>query len=652
MRRVIWILALAAVVMGGWLSGCRNHGGDDDPTWVFATPGEGGTLTALATDPIHSQFQVAGTYGGIFRSADGGTSWAWVAPSLRGEPITALRFHPLDTWRVYAGTGRSGLQLSQDGGRYFQPQNGDLPPGTPDRRVTALALDPTSLSNIYLSLGRARVHRSQDGGKTWVLKVLGLSANEVYDMAVDHRDARVIYAATDQGIFRSTNQGDAWTALTTPLDLTSILVHPTVAGWLFAAGPGGVWRSIDNGQQWAPFENGLPAPTATHHARRITHDPANPTDLYLAGLEGVWRARSGQNLWEGINQGLGVTRNRVVGPMVVVGQGAQIGPILLAGVNGEGYYRSDNGGLSWLRQGTGLHAVTVRTLGVSQANADVFYVGTPGRVWRSLDGGGRFEDASGDLTGLARSVHDMWVDPRDDQRVVVATDDGVYRTGDRGGIWYRANGSGPAVSLAVHRGVGDYALMFAVGPEGVYRSMDGGASFVLVAVGSMLVNLTDVVIDPADGNFVYAVRSDRGVLYSRNQGQTWQQASVGLTENLGYEQVQFDDQDPSRLLLSARAGGVFASRDSGVSWQPASTGLPSPPAASLLVVDPRNDLAHRGRSVVLVPGTGLYSSMDAGWLWVPFHVHSSVAGALSLALAPGASNRVYVGVVGGVYRHL
>ena len=651
-RTILFLICLVLVALVGafLVPGCRSRGGGGGASaWAFFTPQGGGTLTALAVHPMDSGILLAGTHGGLFRSQDSGSTWARVGPRLAGEEILRIQFNPSSPGTVYAATRRGGLHRSVDGGRTFAARNGDLPPGTPDRHVTALAVDPVQSMTLYLALAGQGVYRSTDGGGTWVLKVLGLTTSRVNDLGVDAQDTSGVYAATDQGVFGSRNRGDSWTGLGSPLDLHSILVHPAVAMLILAVGPDGVWRSPDRGKTWNRFENGLgsgPCP-----ARGITYDPENPQDLYLSGLEGVWRARGGQNLWEEIHAGLGVERNRRVGPLAAVGQGPLVGPILHAGVAGEGYFQSRNGGVSWSHTGVGLDAVAVRAVAVSSSRADSVYLGTPGRVWRSLDGGKTWEDVSSTLEGQGRGVHDLWIDPRDDRRVLAATDGGVFYTGDGGGQWHASQGVVGVRALAVHASQGSYSLVLAVGEAGVYRSESGGTVFTLVAAGPDLVNLRDIAVDPTESKFAYAVRGDRGVLYSRNTGSSWNFGVVGLDRDRGYERIAVDARDPALLLLTARDGGVYRSEDSGLVWRPSSSGLPDPLSAEHLVMDPRTDPGRRGRTVVSVPGVGLYASPDAGRGWAPLHTGIFPPRILCVALALGTSDRVYAALPGGLLRH-
>lgn len=647
--RVIRLTLLLALLAIAFLvvQGCGGGGGGSG--WSETRPPAGGTITALAVHPADDRIQLAGTAGGLFRSDDRGLSWNRTAQEMAGCEITCLAFSPADPTRLYAGTRRRGLFRSTNGGGSFAALNGDLPAAQLERWVTAFAPDPIDRDQLYLALAGRGVYRSADGGLHWVLKVLGLGSIDVRDLGVDRRDPARVWAATAKGVFRSANRADAWSALTPQLDLTSVFPHPSLPGLALTAGPDGVWRSTDDGVQWTRFESGLTTSTqpGMGSGRLVSYDPSNPSDIYLAGTEGVWRARGGQNRWDEISTNLGVPRNRVVGPFVVLGQGPLVGPALAAGVAGEGLFTSASGGVSWARGGAGIDTVTIRAVAVSSASADTVYAGTPGRVWWTSDRGTTWFDASGDLSGRARSIRDLWVDPRDDRRVLAATDLGVFETRDRGGHWSQATGIGAVSALAVHADGGNFGLVMAVGEAGVFRSQDGGAGFSLTASGPDLVRLTDVIVDPVEPAFVYVVRADRGVLVSRNQGGSFKQAGQGLPADLGYVDVQLDASDSAQLLVSSRAGGVYRSTDSGVTWSPASSGLPAPAAAGRLCADLRVDSGHRGRVVVAVPGQGIFQSRDSGLHWKLIR-SLGLREVFVLALAPRGSDRIYAGLADGL----
>ena len=81
--------------------------------WTSNGP-EGGTIRALAIDPATPTTLYAGTYGGVFKSTDGGGSWSAVNTGLTNTEVSALAIDPATPTTLYAGTyGGSVFSIQQ-----------------------------------------------------------------------------------------------------------------------------------------------------------------------------------------------------------------------------------------------------------------------------------------------------------------------------------------------------------------------------------------------------------------------------------------------------------------------------------------------------------------------------------------------------------
>ncbi|MFM1767495.1 MAG: hypothetical protein RJA22_24 [Verrucomicrobiota bacterium] len=230
--------------------------------------------------------------------------------------------------RSFAG-GSTGVYASSDSGENFQPSNSGNDNRGPTRAFGVL-------SNLLFTCTSQGVFRSSDGGSNWVAKSAGLTDLLVNGIVYAHPylvvvtpsgvfrspsqgdgweaaglagvDVRCITALGNdlfagclaQGIFRSTNFGGTWQAVTNGLNSTNFRAIHTKGNTLFAGGGigSGVSRSTNYGATWTPLTNGLPSGSYRGFA---CHE-----SLIFAGSfgAGVFYSSDNGDTWSAINQGL------------------------------------------------------------------------------------------------------------------------------------------------------------------------------------------------------------------------------------------------------------------------------------------------------------------------------------------------------------
>lgn len=125
--------------------------------WTTTGPG-GGASWALAIDPANSQAVYVGTWqGGMFRSGNGGASWAHVG--LAYPDVRAVAIGPVNSQTVYAGTYAIGVFKSGDGGGQWTQTTSGL-----TSSVTSLKIDPANPQTVYAGTYGSGVFKSGDGG--------------------------------------------------------------------------------------------------------------------------------------------------------------------------------------------------------------------------------------------------------------------------------------------------------------------------------------------------------------------------------------------------------------------------------------------------------------------------------------------------------
>ncbi|MFI5733901.1 WD40/YVTN/BNR-like repeat-containing protein [Kribbella sp. NPDC051587] len=243
----------------------------------------------------------------------------------------------------------------------------------------------------------------------------------------------------------------------------------------------------------------------------------------------------------------------------------------------------------------------------------VVYAGSqPSALWKSTDGGVRFELVRGlwdhphrEQWGAGfggQAVHTVLPHPTDPARMSVAmSTGGVYQTTDGGTTWSPANHGikayflpdpDPEFGQCVHKLAGHPAVperLFAQNHHGVYRSDDGGQIWKSIADGLPSDFGFPIAVHPhepdtvyvfplvADGNRIPPDATCR-VYRSRDAGATWEPLANGLPD-VSYvpvlrDALTTDTADPAGVYVGTRDGCVYASADAGDTWTEVARHLP------------------------------------------------------------------------------
>ncbi len=248
---------------------------------------------------------------GIWRSADGGQSWA----QLCG-----------------ADGSHDGID-NDDNGLIDEPGELELPAAPID--AFDLVSDPGNPQRIYCALANG-VHRSDDGGQRWTDITRGLTGvtpggyfniRLAISPGVDGIGRRWLFASVSGiGIFRSTDNGATWTIMEQPPDGSHfagpIVVSPANATIVFSASDSGTpnhWRGngiIAGGGQWYKVDGPNAGGTGPHTDIRDWVFSADGTVMFEADDGGVYRLRNPSSLsprWESAIGNLRVTEFLSVG---------------------------------------------------------------------------------------------------------------------------------------------------------------------------------------------------------------------------------------------------------------------------------------------------------------------------------------------------
>lgn len=574
-----------------------------DPRWMPFGPG-GGTVTSLALDPQDSQRLYAATPGGLYRSGDGGQTWALLFRPLYLAVVAVDPSRPSTLYAAGPGIFRSG-----DGGLTWRKvlDRSDL-------EVTSLTLT-SGRSPVILAVSRGTVLRSSDGGATWTTVVTAPGAGS---LAASPREPGTVYLGHLGGVLKSVDAGLSWTEALrldeSDPSIALIAVAPSAPRMVYAIGNTGqdfsVWRSVDAGTSWqkVKIEPGF-------FPSSLVVDPKIPTRLYLGGFRGVARSDDGGRIWHPINKGLSRTPFGTSPQVYSLAVDPRHGRTVFAGLWDLGVARSDDAGGQWsIPQQLGLSAAWISVLAFNPLAPDEVYVAltTKGeRGFRSTDGGRTWSFLPRQITRLG--LRDLAFDPTDPAVLYAATGTGVLRSEDRGASWNRLLGG--YMSFVATAGPG---VVLTAWNCGLLRSVDGGHTWSEVipcfdsADDELFRVLSRPWTNPVEPNLIYAqgiwtsYTHPYGtfVLRSTDGGATWSELPLPNPDLFavapGNSQVLYAWQD--------RPGTLQRSQDGGRTWQVVNNQRPNPPwTYRRLVVD-----ATDPDTIYLVSGDRLLRSRDGG----------------------------------------
>jgi photosystem II stability/assembly factor-like uncharacterized protein len=387
----------------GLLSGLR---------WRDVGPMRGGRCFAVAGHASQPDtFYFGSVGGGVWKTQNAGHTWYPI--SDEGIPIGsigAIAVAPSNPNILYVGTGETdirnqhsygtGMYKSIDAGQTWTHIGLDA-----TRQIGRVVVDPANPNRVYVAaLGHVYapnpergVYRSLDGGATWkkVLFKTGDPNNVgAVDLAIDPKNPRVLYASL-------------WATRRPPW---SVYAPTNLPG-------GGLYKSIDGGDTWKQLTGGLPTDDFVGRIGMAV-SPSNPNRLW-AVVDDV-----GSAVPSGIGGGGGGR-----GAGAASAGGAPSRP-------GGGVYLSDDAGATWKLvnaenrlwgRGWYFEAVTV-----DPTNPDRAYVMNTA-TFMTTDAGKTFVPVKGAPGG--DDYHQLWVNPKDGNRMVLSSDQGTVISVDGAKTW-------------------------------------------------------------------------------------------------------------------------------------------------------------------------------------------------------------------------
>ena len=389
-----------------------------------------------------------------------------------------------------------------------------------------------------------------------------------------------------------------------------------------------VFRSTDGGRHWTRISP--EGSTEIHQVQSVAIDPKDPNVIYAGTWHLPWKTIDGGAHWTNIKNG--IIDDSDVFSIIVDPKTPQV----VYASACSGIYKSETGGDHFTKvQGIPSTARRTRVLKQDPQQLNVVFAGTTEGLFRTTDGGTNWSRT----TGPELIVNDLYIDPTDSSRVLLATDHGGVLSSQDGGNSFQPTNEGftarQVVAYASDR-VNPAQLYIGVLNDkewgGIFSSGNGGLTWVQQSTG---LGGRDVfgLAQAADGTFVAA--TSHGIFQLKDS--LWQQAVGADTTRKGSARVAGRASKTSRGVSQARVapessktqltdsmqngffsiaadgdqlyavgdGKVLASETSGATWRFVAN-VPEDSYRAIAVT----------KSVVLAASlTGLARSTDGGKTW-------------------------------------
>ena len=564
---------------------------------ILVHPADGNVVLVAAEGPLWAP----GGDRGVFRTQDGGATWASVLQVDENTGVTDLEFDPSNPEVVYAaayqrrrhvwgflgGGPQSGIYKSTDGGTTWRRTTTGLPKG--DMGKIGLAVTAADPSLVYATIEASDLergfYRSRDKGESWEKRNSyisdGTGPHYYQEIEASPTDPNLVYQM-DVFLHVTRDGGATMDYLETGHDKHSdnhaLWIDPVNGRHLVVGTDAGVYESFDEGATWRHFRN---LPLAQFYKVALS----NTVPFYQL-LGGAQDAGTQHGPSRTLNRD-GIRNQDWYVPLGADGYGVAIDPrddnILYLMTQEGNLYRKDR------RSDEGLNIRPLPAPGdpperwnwdspllLSPHNPDRIYFGSQ-RLWRSEDRGNNWTAISGDLTRGAnryerRFMGRVWsVDALHDNAAMskyatltavtespvkagvltVGTDDGLVQVSQDGGkTWAQAAPLPglPPLSLINH----------------LEASLYDAQTVYVAADAHKIGDFAPYLYESVDG------------------GRTWRSIAGDLPKGSIVWSFQQDHVKPDLLFVGTESG-IFFSINRGARWIKLSGGVPTIPIRGLKI---------------------------------------------------------------------
>jgi photosystem II stability/assembly factor-like uncharacterized protein len=651
-----------------------------------------------------------------------GTTWTNIGPTRATYAENGGTLNVTDSGRlneivtdpnnpntIYVGFSGGGVWKTTDGGTTWQAKTETLG----SLAVGALEIDPNAPNTLYLGLGDAfdgtgiGLAKTTDGGNTWTTPVLLGNSTKIPDLQIAPLTPSIILAATDKGLYRSTDSGASFAKVNIA---TGQAGDPFV--WTIAWGGGSnftlsleankaattgttdgqIWRSADNGATWT---RGTGVTDSLGVGRiTIASAPTNRTIQYaLAAVPNptgndfanIFKTTDGGATWTGVGKSGSTAKsyantNSESSSLATLlgGQGWYNHAVLVDNANANIAYfggqlllaKTTDGGSTyrqvsnWLAQFS-LPYVHADFHSAHMASNGTLYVGTDGGIFRSTDNATTFTHTLN--IGIASHlIYQVGSSTANRNAVIAGLQDNGTRVRESNTSTFNQEIGGDGFGCNINRANANQ-MLGSLYYNRIQKSTNGGTTFASACSGITECNNTSTGVfltriaeyrGDSTGNTVYTFAKTRAYRSTNYAGSWTALGTTGmLVSGAQLRNIGVAPNNSNVIGVVASGGGVAITTNGGTSWtERGGANLPNHGSSlSYISFDPSNtNIVYVASVAPDATKTHLWKSTNGGTSWTA--IDSAASGfpngvpVNSIQPDPTDGQYLYAGTHLGVYR--